>query len=106
MFVETKAPGEAPVKAKPQYPSLDGFIAWLETKDPQECYHFPDCKACACGQYSASLGEFWLRRTEGGVVSFVYHGLNELARAEPWTFGALLKRAKSERSIFGRVFGL
>ena len=36
--------------------SLEGFIAWLETKDPEERYDWLSFNTCACGQYLRSLG--------------------------------------------------
>lgn len=36
--------------------SLDDFIGWLETKDPNEAYCFDDASACAITQYAASRG--------------------------------------------------
>lgn len=92
MFVETKAPGETPVK---QNPSLEGFVAWLETKDPNEAYNYLAPHVCACGQYSLFLGEFWIPSNAGPKqIDRVYRDLNVLSAGGPWTFGALLARAR------------
>ena len=36
--------------------TLEGFIAWLETKDPAECYDYRDITECAVAQWLKSLG--------------------------------------------------
>lgn len=35
--------------------SLDGLIAWLETKDPSESYHFTDAGHCMLAQWVKHL---------------------------------------------------
>jgi hypothetical protein len=91
-----------------QTPSLAGFIAWLETKDPNERYNWDQPAICACGQYAASIG-----KKGWPVFEEPWRTLNHLAcnaimsRPEPsqvrryamldqsgWTFGALLQRAR------------
>src|SRR5580700_9747733 len=37
-------------------PSLEGFIAWLETKGKTEIYYWGKTENCACAQYAATLG--------------------------------------------------
>jgi hypothetical protein len=95
MFVETKREGEAQTEPKP---SLAGFAAWLENKEPDEIYNWADCRGgCAVSQYFSSLtksldpiASLW--RDYGGE-------LDPLARKLPHTFGALLTRAR--RSLSG-----
>ena len=36
--------------------SLQDFIAWLETKDPNEVYRYDSAPVCALGQYYKSKG--------------------------------------------------
>jgi hypothetical protein len=82
-------------------PTLPGFIAWLESKDPNEKYNWPNSEKCACGQYARSLGvEDW--RSDDKWSKF-----NMLARGKPvfcdsereeWTFGKCLDRAKKAGS--------
>lgn len=43
-------------EVKTKRPSLAGFIAWLETKNPDENYDYGDTERCALGQYYRSLG--------------------------------------------------
>lgn len=35
---------------------LASFVAWLETKDPNETYRFENPQNCALGQYSRHIG--------------------------------------------------
>lgn len=84
-------------------PSIEDFIAWLETKDPTEQYVWLDTSICACGQYAASIGvEGWSKKASNGDV--LWNELNNLAA--PWygrhvsregnsTFGVLLDRARN-----------
>jgi hypothetical protein len=83
-------------------PTLPGFVAWLERKDPNEHYRWPNSEICACGQYAKTLG---MKTWQGsGSNSSTWTQLNSLARgdtppfeeAEPseWTFGQCLDRAK------------
>lgn len=40
--------------------SLDDFIAWLESKDPNESYNYLDrCGKCCIGQYMAARNIAW-----------------------------------------------
>ena len=74
-------------------PSLEGFIAWLETKNPDETYHWPRGTECAVGQYATSIGkieEFLIRKNE------CWRRLNRIAMPEEFhddTFGCCLARA-------------
>jgi hypothetical protein len=86
-------------------PSLEGFIAWLETKDPNEEYDYHNSEACACGQYAASIHtEMWLFDTAEFVL---WDRLNGLACSRDaqgnWTFGHTLKVAR-EMLKFERSF--
>jgi hypothetical protein len=93
-----------------QQPSLAGFIAWLETKDPNGCYDWRSCKECACSQYAASLGVYnWDRYVNEEPWIMLNHlasnGAPWPARVQPWgyiapdecgwTFGALLQQARA-----------
>jgi hypothetical protein len=85
MYLETKRDGEA------QQPSLQGFIAWLETKDPAEKYNWSRADQCACGQYARHLGVRW-NPWRGNI----WGRLNSIAYlVQPRTFGNLLKYAKT-----------
>lgn len=93
MFVETKREGEATTKSGP---SLAGFAAWLETKNPEEKYNWANCCGeCAVSQYFTTFdpvgGHFQLWRDYGGK-------LDRIARDGPYNFGALLSRARAALS--------
>lgn len=98
MFVETKKDGEA----EAQYPSLAGFIAWLEKQPADEGYNWCIGSVCACGKYAESLGlrSSWLSRGAEADEHFrTWRSLNKIARgnswgAENWTFGRALERAR------------
>ena len=89
--------------SEPNEPTLPGFVAWLERKDPTERYHWPTAEICACGQYAKEIGvKSWLGSDEG------WSKLNRLARGAKtindyetvdgsgWTFGQLLDRCRKE----------
>jgi len=82
MFLEEKRHGEGP--------TLEGFISWLETQDPEQEYPWRRSEECACAQYGKHLGVKFSPGKEA------WDSLNSIAyRAGPWTFGNLLKYAKS-----------
>lgn len=70
-------------------PSLDDFIAWLETKPRGETYKWFSSSDCACGQYGESLGVRWFEWCDQPP----WETLNSLAYVKPHTFGGLLTRA-------------
>jgi hypothetical protein len=89
---------------------LDQWIAWLETKDPDEYYDWYSvgARGCACGQFYGSAE--WATRSGIDVRSGNWSLLNKIARGEPrddcvhrfcdrgnWTFGKCLERAKAYR---------
>ncbi len=86
---------------EPKEPTMPGFVAWLERKDPNERYDWPRSEICACGQYATELGvKNWQADHNN------WHQMNMLARGpidldqwetaseDYWTFGKLLARAK------------
>ncbi len=88
-------------------PSLQGFIAWLETKDPRGRYSFLECEGrCLIGQYMEFLGIPWTgapATPNGDWRSSSYKTVaTAIFGAGPWTvhpsgphtFGAALKRAR------------
>jgi hypothetical protein len=74
---------------------LASFVAWLETKDPNEKYVFEDHNNCALGQYSRHIGvrppEAINRAGEDWGVGF-YGALAILKRE---TFGECLRYARA-----------
>lgn len=82
-------------------PSLEGLIAWLETKDPNEAYVWKNCDGdCLIGQYWNSLG---ISMAVGSYMQvngqFLYDSLTSpngddgIAITQPHTFGGALERA-------------
>lgn len=85
------------------HPSLEGLIAWLETKNPSERYDWSNCEGrCLIGQYGASLGLSWreINRAENGDPhTSLYYQLStsnhQLALRGEHTFGGALERARA-----------
>jgi len=79
-------------------PSLAGFALFVASKEPGERYEWASCRACAVGQYLASIGQdLPLSEWTGdiAVANQLAHGgvLASLGAAPPqWTFGALADR--------------
>ncbi len=82
-------------EAKTKEPSLAGFIAWLETQDPVAEYPWTSCFGkCAVSEYFVHVSgsvdkhyDLW-----GTHLST---DLDMLAHQSPWTYGALLERARA-----------
>jgi hypothetical protein len=78
------------VKTKP---SLAGFIAWLETKNPKARYNYMNIEGlCPVDQYFTSIGigvDTW---RDASFPSEQWAELNDLA-CDHRTFGALLREA-------------
>lgn len=54
--------------------SLESFIAWLETKDPDEGYAWAGCTPCLMEQYGAAKGVNVFEPTIGNDLSTnIYH---------------------------------
>jgi len=71
--------------------TMEGLIAWLETKPADETYDYENCRGeCLYGQYIASHGISW----EGSRGPFMAHVYQHVAHQYPWTFGAALDRAR------------
>jgi hypothetical protein len=82
------------VKAKP---SLAGFIAWLETKDPKARYNYMDCTGlCPVDQYFTSIGIGVNTWYDSGFPREQWGELNALAN-DHRTFGTLLRAAALRR---------
>ena len=94
MFLEIKEDGEQQVI---QHPSLEGFIAFLKTKEPSEHFMYSDPCHCAVGQYTESYGRSWVtgRPSDHTRKDWeVYLRLNGLAACSNKTFGSVLARAQ------------
>ena len=67
-------------------PTLEGFIAWAETKCPSQEYDPCRPSICAMGQYHRHLGIPY-------TVSLPLWWQREVVLSSPFTFGAALQRA-------------
>jgi hypothetical protein len=81
-------------EVKTKKPSLAGFIAWLETKNPRARYNFMDCYGlCPVDQYFTSIGigvDTW---HDPSFPREQWEELNDLASYHR-TFGALLRECR------------
>lgn len=95
--------------------STASLIAWLETKDPNTQYEYCVPSQCALAQYFRSTGEYHfvsvgtdrvtLGKLHGDKRYPLPRGWNKIAVAHPFTFGDMLKRARSleNRSLLQKV---
>ena len=96
MYADEKSPGEAKVGT----PSLAGFVAWLETKDPHEWYDLYISRECAYGQFYRDLGRsyevsFSSIGPDLGLTRMQAHDVVHGEGRHEWTYGAALKRART-----------
>lgn len=85
--------------------SLAAFMAWLETKDPNEEYCWSNSGHCLFAQYGAHLGgktyfavmDGWRDAGLSAVLGF-YNNKLGVASCQPHTFGAALERTKAARA--------
>ena len=78
-------------EAKTDPLTMEGLIAWLETKPADETYDYENCHGdCLYGQYVASHGISW----EESRVPFMSYVYQHVAHQYPWTFGTALERAR------------
>lgn len=103
-----------PKWTKPEIYSLEGLIAWLETKPSDETYDWFDIKSCLVSQYLQSHGlsipeaSRTLDRMFIGIPEYQFVGfgpsnrqslyldpINDADRTTRHTFGAALIRAKA-----------
>ena len=89
--------------SEPKEPTLPGFVAWLERKDPNERYEWPKAEICACGQYAKEvMGQSdWIGRDGFSELNMLARGPLELtawetAPSHNWTFGKLLERCRKK----------
>jgi hypothetical protein len=77
-------------------PSLAGFIAWLETQQPDGRYDWACRGHCLCDQFfqatGADPGDWSLHKKVERATGVRLDGL---AIQHPWTFGAALRRARA-----------
>jgi hypothetical protein len=77
-------------------PSLDGFIAWLETKNPNKRYDWDNRAGnCAVGQYLRYCGIAWDSRPPMMYMDLACPGMTSFVLGNPRTFGAVLKRIRA-----------
>ena len=78
--------------AAPRYtPDIDGLIEFLRRLDPDEAYDFWDSNCCALAEFSKAVARTPEYRRTLGDQAFP---LDVIAVMRPWTFGALLMRAR------------
>jgi hypothetical protein len=85
-------------EVKTKKPSLAGFIAWLETKNPKERYNYMNVEGlCPVDQYFSSIGigvDTW---EDSSFPREQWGELNDLAH-DHRTFGTLLRTLKVKPS--------
>lgn len=84
--------------------TLEALIAWLETKPADEVYCYMDLGRCLAAQYNASIGrQYYLNgfadslnkaKSITSASPFDWQ-LEDIARRQPYTFGAALSRARA-----------
>lgn len=79
-------------------PTYAGFVAWLETKNPKERYEWGNCGNCAIAQYLKLFGINNVDDIPYDDYAALEGGDNFIAMNEPWTFGAVLERARAAKT--------
>lgn len=76
--------------------NLQRFIAWLETKNPNQEYHYSSPWSCAVAQYLESVGE---KETVlfSHQIPEPFHQIVWTGQGCVTTFGAALERARAIR---------
>lgn len=102
---------ESPSVEKPDVFSLEGLIAWLRRMPANRAYDFWNPHECLFSQYLQHHGwHFGGGRKDGLDIADAYIKLstywNGIARGEPWTFGAALKRTEDEIAKSARALAL
>lgn len=81
------------------YPSLAGFIAWLEKQQPEQGYEFTDAENCAIAQWLRSIGEKKCALYSSEIVDLIGQEAGFILRGTKLdrnqTFGAALRRARA-----------
>jgi hypothetical protein len=94
-------------KTKTDPMSLDNLIAWLETKNPVESYHFTDSSQCMLAQWVRHLDpeakemkvayNSYVYQVHGQIVDFKHTAFVRVASNQTNTFGEALERAQCYR---------
>lgn len=90
MLVQDKSSGEC------HHPSMTGFLAFCESRPPDEEYNWLDNMSCACAQYARSVGIFADWYDAKNWKHFGWDALNILACGTlgDTTFGAVAERIR------------
>lgn len=96
----TAAPVVAPEVCPPDPRSIDGLIAWLETKKPSERYNWISTDSCLMAQYRDFIGRGYSSGSKCITLDNVIGTAPYIAVAMPrlggrHTFGAALGRARA-----------
>jgi hypothetical protein len=87
---------------------LAKFIAWLETKDPNETYNFTLSRRCALAQFVESIAGAIKQPYMGGSMAYIINGqtvdfrpwLDAVAfYGKPRTFGNALAKARKLQEL-------
>lgn len=88
-------------KTKPKHRSLEGVIAWLETKDPTCGYVYIDPTECLAAQYHHEHNKRYvyplvMLTPFGRMLERIGGGNGFMAKANPYqTYGEALARARA-----------
>src|SRR6266478_8741051 len=87
--------------------ALDDLIAWLETKNPTQCYNFSNPSHCMLAQWVRHLdsgasnvlamNSSYVYQVNGQIVNFQATVFSMVAMTAGSTFGDALKMAKTYR---------
>ena len=90
MFVDEKRNGEkidggTVLLLAPPMPSIAGFLAFCESKEPSETYDWCDPHNCACAQYARAIGRFdsWIE-DRGSTWMPLDKIAQSVRRSTPW----------------------
>jgi hypothetical protein len=81
--------------------TVQDLIAWLETKDADQCYPYFDRKHCMMAQFCQRIGVDYIKAIDAKTLEeqklrmkFEHIGAGD-GFVEDWNFGDALKRARN-----------
>jgi hypothetical protein len=80
--------------------TLEGFLSYVETRNPRTPYHWSEQDKCACTQWLIAIGQIsqdnWIDwPADMGNPEDAVMKANALAANSPHTFGSLAKRIRA-----------